>query len=202
MPESIFTQFNLPNPTTWFYFSFLLAVALFFKFSRLLSMRNLDLLLLFLPMPGLLLLLESDGDSVAGFITLLGVSVVLLARCLFDLGLERRPALSPNLSPGGLGWLAVALFVSLIAIAVRQPETKDVPERRSPPVASRLEREGERQLDRLPIPDERLATATTRTLAVTCHLAVVLALVFIGWRHFHDLHSGMATATFYLLLPY
>src|SRR5262245_4417319 len=129
MRESIFTQLSGPNPPTGSYFSFLRPVPVVVKSSGLLTMRSRDPLSRFLPMPGLLLVLESDGDSVAGFITLLGVSVVLLARCLFDLGLERRPALSPNLSPGGLGWLAVALFVSLIAIAVRQPETKDVPER-------------------------------------------------------------------------
>jgi hypothetical protein len=55
---SIFLDINLPNPTTWFYFSGLLAVALFFKFSRLLSVRNLDVLTLYLFMPGLLLLAE------------------------------------------------------------------------------------------------------------------------------------------------
>src|SRR3954447_24667378 len=60
---SIFLDFNLPNPTTWFYFSGLLAVALFFKFSRLLSMRNLDVLTLFLFMPGLLLLAQGNADD-------------------------------------------------------------------------------------------------------------------------------------------
>lgn len=54
-PVSIFLDFNLPNATTWFYFSFLLAVALFFKFSRLLTMRNLDVVMMFLLVPGLLL---------------------------------------------------------------------------------------------------------------------------------------------------
>src|SRR5207302_6237746 len=58
MFATIFSDFNLPNATTWFYFSLLLVVALFFKFSRLLSVRNLDLVLVFLPVPGLLLLLE------------------------------------------------------------------------------------------------------------------------------------------------
>src|SRR5271169_1549593 len=52
---SIFEDFWLPNATTWFYFSLLLAVALFFKFSRLLSVRNWDVLTLFLLVPGLLL---------------------------------------------------------------------------------------------------------------------------------------------------
>src|SRR5437870_11482725 len=55
---SIFFDFNLPNATTWFYFSLLLALALFFKFTRLLSVRNWDVLLLFLLVPGFLLLQE------------------------------------------------------------------------------------------------------------------------------------------------
>jgi hypothetical protein len=55
-PVSIFLDFNLPNATTWFYFSFLLAMALFFKFNRLFSLRNWDLITLFLLVPGLLLL--------------------------------------------------------------------------------------------------------------------------------------------------
>src|SRR5436190_3608390 len=52
---TVFLEFNLPNATTWFYFSFLLAVALFFKFGRVLSIRNWDVVTLFLLVPGLLL---------------------------------------------------------------------------------------------------------------------------------------------------
>jgi hypothetical protein len=63
MPGSIFLEFNLPNATTWFYFSFLLAVALFFKFTRVLSVRNLDVVLIFLLVPGLLLLQQSRNRS-------------------------------------------------------------------------------------------------------------------------------------------
>src|SRR5215831_7155277 len=55
---SIFLEITLPNATTWFYFSLLLAIALFFKFSRVLSLRNWDILSLFLLVPGLLLLQE------------------------------------------------------------------------------------------------------------------------------------------------
>src|SRR5579871_3286134 len=56
---SIFFDFNLPNSTTWFYFSWLLAMALFFKFSRVLSVRNVDVITLFLLMPGLLFLQQA-----------------------------------------------------------------------------------------------------------------------------------------------
>src|SRR5436305_14850805 len=60
---SIFLDFNLPNAATWFYFSLLLAVALFFKFSRLLSFRNWDVLTVFLLVPGLLLLQGSRPSA-------------------------------------------------------------------------------------------------------------------------------------------
>src|SRR5262245_11949391 len=60
---SIFFDFNLPNATTWFYFSFLLAVALFFKFSRLLSVRNWDVVTVFLLVPGLLLVLQARPST-------------------------------------------------------------------------------------------------------------------------------------------
>lgn len=42
------------EPATWFYLSSLLTIGLYFKFSRLWSVRNLDLLLLILLAPGLL----------------------------------------------------------------------------------------------------------------------------------------------------
>jgi hypothetical protein len=62
---TIFNEFNLPNATTWFYFSLLLAVALFFKFTRLLSVRNWDVLTLFLLVPGLLLIQEAHSLQAA-----------------------------------------------------------------------------------------------------------------------------------------
>lgn len=48
---------------------------------------------------------------------------------------------------------------------------------------------------------ERLASAA-RTTAIVAHLALVLGLVLIGYRHFGSLQTGVAGATLYLLLPY
>src|SRR5882724_7598467 len=100
--QSVFFDFNLPNATTWFYFSGLLAVALFFKFSRLLSVRNWDVVSLFLLVPGMLLLLESRMKHAEpnwfGYLWLLCGSGYFLVRCLWDLALVRRPALAPNLN--------------------------------------------------------------------------------------------------------
>src|SRR5215472_16767450 len=125
--SSIFFDIELPNATTWFYFSALLAVALFFKFNRLLSIRNSYVLSLFLPMPGFLLLAQQGVNPFWGYAWLLAASGYFLLRCLFDLTLVRRPVLSPNLNFGGLVWLAGALFVSLIAVASRHPNTQAKP---------------------------------------------------------------------------
>src|SRR5260370_41221985 len=120
MNPSIFFDVSLPSAATWFYFSGLLAVALFFKFSRLLSVRNLDVLTLFLLMPGMLLALASEGRDWWAYFWLLLASGYFLVRCLLDLVLVRRPALAPNLSPAGLFWLAGTLFASLIVVPVPQ----------------------------------------------------------------------------------
>ena len=75
----VFLDFNLPNATTWFYLSLMLAVGLFFKFNRFFSLRNWDVLTLFLLVPGLLLLqeahaLHSERRLWIGYLWLLGGS--------------------------------------------------------------------------------------------------------------------------------
>jgi hypothetical protein len=229
MLGSIFLEFNLPNATTWFYVSLVLAVALFFKFARFLSMRNLDVLTLFLLVPGLLLRqeahsgqagpeVEQNGVTPAAgpaeaaapvsdrlvwfaYLWLLCGSGYFLARCLLDLTLVRRPALGPNLNIAGLAWLGGALLVCLVVVAVRQsPE--------------RLEKVGRPSIAQEKVPEAigrglgsdpgngDVKAWVLRGLAIACHLAIVAALMVIGWRHFQDLPAGMAAATFYLLLPY
>jgi len=209
---SIFLDINLPNATTWFYFSLLLAVALFVKFSRLLSIRNWDILTLFLLMPGLLLLIESEGkyaDPVPwSFIWLLAASGYFFIRCLIDLVLVRRPVLAPNLNQAGLVWLACALFVSLIAVAARPPSRSAEPNsnNKSTPLDDAVGR-GVTQFLGAHTPasaldESDLSMWVERGLALACHLSIVIGLVLICWLHFEDLHAGMAAATIYLLLPY
>src|SRR5262245_30072239 len=201
---SIFFDVNLPNPPTWFYFSGLLAVALFVKFSRLLSVRNLDVLSLFLPVPGLLLLVEGGTDYFYGYLWLMGASLYFLVRCLVDLALLRRPALGPNLDLAGLMWLGGALFVSLVPVAARHPG-RPAPDPPSPPPIDKVPQLSEKALKPhapAELDDAVLRLGVERGLAVLCHLSVVVGLVLVGWRHFGDLPSGAAAATFYLLLPY
>src|SRR5262249_49789051 len=145
---SIFFDIQLPTATTWFYFSALLAVALFFKFTRLLSLRNWDILTLFLPVPGLLLLLESPRIWF-GYLWLLAASGYFLVRCLLDLPLARRPNLTANLNLAGLIWLAGALFVSLVAVAIRQPGETGTTNRIGSAAVNEVEKKTEKMAENL-----------------------------------------------------
>ncbi|MCS7044918.1 MAG: hypothetical protein NZO58_01040 [Gemmataceae bacterium] len=255
---SLFLDFNLPNATTWFYFSFLLSVSLFFKFGRLLSMRNWDVVTIFLLVPGLIFiqpprptpLLTSRGlvdprhptlqiarltaggtigawqggitavGSLAevadadwapmpapwlwyGYLWLMVGSLYFLCRCLVDLALVQRPALAPNLSFGGLAFLAAALLSCLVAVAFRGRAHDPFPEPQIDGAAKPNKPVGP---ETATLAQVREWTETrwwlARGSAVTCHLAVVVGLVLIGRRHFGDPAAGMAAATMYLLLPY
>lgn len=131
MSDILFHYYRV-NPTTWFYLSSLLSIAVFFKFNRVLSMRNLDLLGLILLAPGLLAV-EYGGykASVAaqqlGFIWIFAVSGLFLLRMLFDSLMVRRPMLEPNLSVGGLAFLGVSLLVFLLAnVITSRPQRDDL----------------------------------------------------------------------------
>ena len=88
-PVSIFLDIQLPTAATWFYFSGVLAAALFVKFSRLLSVRNWDVLTLFLFAPGFLLLLQARGDDHTAAVVLGATTVGLLGSPLAPSGLRR-----------------------------------------------------------------------------------------------------------------
>jgi hypothetical protein len=131
MSEVLFQYYGV-NPTSWFYLSSLLSIALFFKFNRVLSVRNLDLLLIILLAPGLLAvefgLRRASGDALGiGFLWLFAVSALFLVRMLFDSTMVRRPMLEPNLTAGGLVFLGGALLVFLLAnVITRRPQADDV----------------------------------------------------------------------------
>jgi hypothetical protein len=44
--------------------------------------------------------------------------------------------------------------------------------------------------------------STARTAAILAHLAVVMGLVLVGYRHFDNIHTGVAVGTLYLLFFY
>ncbi len=207
MPSSIFLDFTLPNSATWFYLSLGLSVALFVQFNRLFSLRNLDLLALFLFVPGFLLLQEANqgeraGERLFGYIWLLAASGVWLARCLLDVVLSRRPPVLPNLSPAGLGWFGGCLFVCLTAVAYSRPADPWQPVGKRPVALTGVEEKTAAVVSRTDPPPAETRYWVTRTLGVVGHLTVVLGLAAVGWRAFGDLPTGIAAACLYLLLPY
>ncbi|HEY1380402.1 MAG TPA: hypothetical protein VGF55_26610 [Gemmataceae bacterium] len=215
--SSIFLDFNFPNATTWFYLSALLAVALFFQFHRLLSFRNWDLVTLFMLVPGLLLLQEQYDRAAAahvklepdrlwlGYLWLLAGSFYFFVRCVVDLALVRRPALHPNLNRAGLAWLTGALFLGLGGAAVRRPADAEPQVGKGSAGLEEVQRQAAVLVTKTAgePPDGRGTRFWVECgLAGALHLAVVVALIVIGARHFQDAGAGMAAATLYLLLPY
>jgi hypothetical protein len=118
------------QPTTWVYLSSLLTIGLYFKFSRLWSVRNLDLILLILLAPGLLLVDRGVGQGnvvleQAGYVWLFSITGIFLIRMLLDPMMVRRPLLEPNLSVGGMTFIGISLLVFLMANVVNSTVTRE-----------------------------------------------------------------------------
>ena len=265
--QEILFHYQKIHPMNWVYLSSLLTIALYFKFSRFWSVRNLDLMGLVLFAPGLVLVafgINSSGGEVpnatieqSGYIWLFVVGAIFLTRVLLDSLMVRRPLLEPNLSVGGMTFLGVSLLVFLMAnVANSHPAALD-PHRH--PVANSesdgevsgeaatndttseatveatgetkqarkktgLEKYGPRNplLSWLPeistqtffsksfdeasliegALDNPRRIAAAKTIAILAHLAVVIGMVVIGYRHFDNIKTGVSAAVLYLLLPY
>ncbi len=228
MVASIFLDFNLPNAATWFYFSLMLVGGLFLRFTRFVSLRNWDLLALFLLAPGFLLLQEAhvllyaakhNGlDATAnsklsergnmllfwGYVWLIAGSGYWFVRCLLDLALVRRPSLAPNLNLAGLSWMAAGLLICMTVVAMRR--MPDVPVEQIGKGSVVLTRVQEGVVDfQSNVPELEKADRkfwVERSVAIVLHLAVLIGLVLIGAVHFQDTTAGMAMACLYLLIPY
>jgi len=234
-------HYHKVNPTTWVYLSSLLTIALFFKFSRVWSVRNLDLIGLILLAPGLLVVehgLAKDDRAIEqiGYIWLFVTSGLFMVRLLFDPMMVRRPLLEPNLSVGGMTFLGISLLIFLMANVVNSKMTADdlAGAKGAEQVRARQTTEpddkslathgpGYPLLHLLPslstqmlmiedaarqTPQEKdlrrdvVHIATARTMAILSHLAIVVGMVLIGYRHFDNIRAGIAAATLYLFLPY
>ncbi len=110
MPTSLFQYEMLP--TTWFYLSSLLILAVFFRFNRVFSVRNLDVLALIALTPGMVYL--AMGASLQGYAWLFVVGIFLFFRMVLDVFLRRRPLLDPNLGFEGLAFSCVAASAFMI----------------------------------------------------------------------------------------
>jgi hypothetical protein len=205
------------TPEVWLFLSLLGTVTLFFKFSRLWSIRSLDLLLLFVLVPGMMMIVGDQARPPwAAFIWLFVGSALWLTRCLVDLGLSRRPLLEPNLNASGLLCLSIGILGLLLAETVSLPvhdgaaRNAAKPAGREDGALAKLDAgEGDgtvtQAIESILPPSwkhEPAQVIVSRILAVLAHLGLVTGLLLIGWRHFDRPLTGISMAACYLILPY
>lgn len=206
------------NAPTWFYLSLLLILAVFFKFGRLWSVRNMDLALLLSLAPGLLFVKSTESGSTFGYCWLFAVSGLLLFRLLFDWTLTRRPRMEQNLNPAGMAFLcAAAMLFQTTKIVTEAPDagtiqivhhSNDLLNRQDPSSEINIVDPGivagpaGRLLATPVVPFMGGAEiAAARAMAFLSHLAVLFGLIAVGRWHFSDTNLGLAMGTMYLLLP-
>ena len=156
-----------------------------------------------------------------GFIWLLSVQVLILIRLLLDPLMIRRPLLDPNLTSGGLLFIGIWLFIFMMANVITSTPRMQVeqgpqlgpgyslmnmlpaiPTRpmQETIVATAVSPEAIAAADAAAGPTQYVILA--RFLAICSHLAIVVGIVSIGYRHFGNVRSGIGCATLYLMLPY
>jgi len=207
------------GPEVWLFLSLLAFVTFYFKFSRFWSVRNLDLLLVFAPAPGLMRLVAGTGEPFTAFLWLFFGAALWLVRCLLDLGLNRRPLLEPNLNAAGLGCLAIGMLCLLIAETVSIPVDEGAARnpadpsaksgmRPEPPVAivGPHAEPINKILKQAPLPvvlrRKPPQVILSKVLASLSHLGLVAALIAVGAKHFERPIAGLCVATSYLISPY
>lgn len=220
--EQILRGYHVDDPT-WFYLSFLLILAVYFKFSRFWSVRNLDLVLLLLISPGLLLVRQEGSVAAFGYLWLFAVSLAFLGRALVDGLIIRRPRLEQNMNAAGMMFLCGSTFLFLTTkLLTDKPEVSTVQSIRSASETSETaQNEAEAaapagpgatlvatsigRLSKVVTSHGRSSTdadvVTARLIAIFAHLAVIVGLVLVGRHIFADHDLGVAMATLYMLLP-
>lgn len=202
------------SPTTWFYLSFVLIVAVFFRFSRFWSLRNFDLGLLLAAPAGLLLVRDPETAPV-GFTWLFAVTGMFLLRLLVDPFLRRRPHLGQNLNAPGSAFLCVAAFALLAMGAMNgrpTPATERTLQQATNLVKGGENLEAEESTATVAGPVAPMIWApigapfkapelAARVMAILSHLLVIVGLLLVGRNLFGDVQLGLAMATLYLMLP-
>jgi hypothetical protein len=209
---------QLPNAASWVYFSFILAVAVFFQFNRPFATRNRDILGLYLFAPGFLHLQHAhqlasdlsaehlalaDSERVLAYTWLLAASFLWFIRCLLDFVITRRPSVIPNLGIPSLIWLGSALLILLLGGALVRPSDPWEPVGRRPAAMAGVESGAAAIAEATGKPvDEITRAAISAGLASIGHIAIIAGLWTIGARHFQNRSIGIAMAFAYILVPY
>jgi hypothetical protein len=210
---SLVTDLGL-GPEVWLFLTLMGCVTLFFKFGRFWSVRNLDLLLLFVLAPGMMLTVGNRGHHPwSAYLWLFLGSGLWLVRCFLDLGLARRPLLEPNLNFSGLLCLSIGVLGLLLAETISLPVVDGAARNPAEPsgredMASAKPGDQNHAMSQViamlpqPLKRQQPQVIVSRVLASLAHLGLVFTLLALGWRHYERPLTGMAMAACYLLLPY
>ena len=163
-----------------------------------------------------------------GYIWLFIVGLIWMVRLFYDPLLIRKPMLEPNLSVGGLVFLACSLIIFLFFnVALSSPANLAGPEgainlvsRNAQEAGDELQKYGPgypllhiiptiqtfREIS--PSVNENVAADRTelaevaKVMAILSQIAIVLGLIYIGHLHFGSFGMGVAMSTIFLMLPY
>ena len=228
--QKILFDYNI-DPTTWVYLSSLMTIGIYFKFRRFWSIRNVDLFGLIAFAPGLLLVSHDHPQwgytwllaVGAAFVVRLLLDPVMVRRPLLE------PNLSVDGLMFTCVALLVFLMANIVTGTLSQSDM-EAAHRIDEIFARKGSVEGNKDLAQYgpgyplffvfstfsdeafeppdaehpePLPPRALIRATvTRSTAILAHLAVIVGLILIGYRHFDSVQTGVAMAALYLLLPY
>jgi hypothetical protein len=161
-----------------------------------------------------------------GFVWLLSVQVLILIRLLLDPLMIRRPLLDPNLTSGGLMFIGAWLFIFMMANVITSTPRIQVEHgpqlgpgyslmNMLPAIPTRpvydvsMELRPAQSTDAAAAngspasrPPRQLYVVLARVLAISAHLAIVVGIIAIGYRHFGNPRAGVGCATLYLMMPY
>jgi hypothetical protein len=165
-----------------------------------------------------------------GYLWLFGISAIWLIRLLIDPTMIRRPLLEPNATKGCLVFLGCSLFLFLMANVITSDATPDDKQAvdagisfwrgqdngQNPDKPEQYARFGPGYYPLIGLPSipthpfirddhpqsGRAQEVAAKTMAIASHLAVVLALIVIGYWHFENVKMGIGAALLYLMLPY
>jgi len=228
--QRVLFQYDL-DPTTWVYLSSLMTIGIYFKFRRFFSVRNVDLLGLVAFAPGLLLVAYQEerlgylwlAAVGAAYLVRLFIDPMMVRRPLLEpnlsvdglvfAGVALLVFLLSNVITGELtesDHSAARLMDRLVAGELTT-EDADRLAGQAPgyplfqvfSTFSNTAFKPDVGGDPAPLPHRALVRAVaTRGTVIVGHLAIVIGIVLVGYRHFNNLHTGLAAAVLYLLLPY
>lgn len=208
------------SEATWFYLSLLLTLAVFFRFDRIFSLRNLDLILLLSISPGLLFI---GGYPVVGNVWLFAGTGLFVIRMSIDCFFQRRPRGEQNLNSFGMAFLCVSIFAFFVVRVFTENPAADTIQTVKQADSLLSMQDSSKAAENQPPeagPTARLlaapvvpfsnavnygtldhATLAARIMAILAHAFVVVGLIIMGKVHFADTQLGLAMALLYLLLP-